>query len=301
MALFGFGVVPLVGECSALVARELPQRLQPLWKIGARMSAAALVCVLVASAWLQVANQCWSGMRANNFPMRASAFVKQMRLPPRLFNDMAGGGYLAWDRPVEDGVYIDGRLEVYGPEFFSSYTAALADPSLWQQQADRLGIRTVVLLHRWTNYQRLVSWLLADARWTLVYFDEVAVVFLRRGGDEDVERRCREAFSTLRQQTAEHLLADDARWPCDAEHAQAVYDYAGMLFLMGGTDRALSFYSRALDLHPGQALEVQVELRLAYLYALKRDLPTARLHLGRAAHLDPENRGVRELRRHIEG
>src|SRR5919204_4372505 len=92
-------------------------------------------------------------------------------------HDFTFGGYLTWDQPVEGGVYIDSRVEVYDNRFFSDYLDRLKQPARWQDDADRAGIQTVILFHWWPNHRPLLTWLLRDPRSALVYFDETATVF----------------------------------------------------------------------------------------------------------------------------
>src|SRR5207249_7973846 len=124
-----------------------------------------LPLVFVAAFWFVVTNRYhrWTGELHEFgtgivdmfFPIRASTFVAEHKLPAPLYNDLTTGGYLAYARPVPGGVYIDGRLEVYDVDFYADYMATLDNPSRWQAEADRRGIQTVVFFHWWPHHAPL--------------------------------------------------------------------------------------------------------------------------------------------------
>jgi len=301
MALFVLGVAPFVSKCLLVVTARLPRPAGKIWKVGPQLLSVLIPIALIASFWLFPINTCWSGVWEPAFPIRAAAFAKEMKLPPGLFNDLSGGGYLAWDNPTEAGVYIDARLEVYGPEFFSLYSASLSDPTLWQRQADLMGIRTVLMLHRPANYQRLIRWLLADSRWILVYYDDVAVVFVRRADNQELVTAARERFRALNDETAKRLAGPLYSRQCHELQTEALAGYAGALELIGNADQAVTYYTRALESGPSRSAEADLRLHLAYLYAGRGDVAAARTQLRRAALLDPTKPGISELRQRIGG
>jgi tetratricopeptide (TPR) repeat protein len=229
------------------------------------------------------------------FPARAFAFVKAMKLPGPPYNDVATGGYLAWDRAVDGGVYIDGRLEVYDVDFFSNYIRGLSDPAHWQADVDARGIQTVVFLHWWPNHRPLIRHLLGDRRWALVYFDEVVLVLIRREGHAELIARCADTFGPLRQQIADDLLKPVSSWQWPVGRVRGLGMYAALLDLAGKPDEAVRFYSRLLELRPPARDEGAVELRLAQYHAGKGEMSLARLYLRQAAQADPTNPGIATL------
>ena len=202
IAVFALGAAPFVGQCLAALKSLLPQPVGKLRQVGSMVLSAVMPVGMIAAAWFVASNGFYrwnwephefgTGVLDIGFPVKAAAFAAKMQLPPPLFNDLTSGGYLAWAQPIEGGVYIDGRLEVYDTEFFAAYLAALAHPNQWQVEADRAGIQTVVLFHRWGNHRPLIGWLLKNPQWALVYYDEVALVFVRRTNHEELIDRCRD-------------------------------------------------------------------------------------------------------------
>jgi len=111
--------------------------------------------------------------------LRAAAFSREAGLQPRPYNDLTTGGYLTWDAAVEGGVFIDGRLEVYDTEFFTQYVSAFSNARSRRQQLETYEIQTVLLFHHWSNRHGMIRLLVHDPGWTLVYLDDVAVIFVR--------------------------------------------------------------------------------------------------------------------------
>jgi tetratricopeptide (TPR) repeat protein len=108
----------------------------------------------------------------------AARRVRELGLRGPLFNNLDVGGALLLEAPGVR-IYIDGRNEVTGEHFFQSYLAATR-PDGFDRMAAEKGIEVVVLSHR--QCLSLVQHLLRSSRWTLVHYDAVAVVFVRKGG-----------------------------------------------------------------------------------------------------------------------
>ncbi len=309
MALFALGSAPIVAQGLATlypwIARRWPARRDSL------KAAVVLVLLLgmigvgcsVASnyfyRWDGQISEFGTGVLEASAPVKASAFAKEQGLPPALFNDLTSGGYLAWDRPVQERVYIDGRLEVYDSAFFSRYLDLMKRPDQWQTEADRIGAQTVILLHVWSSHRPLLSWLLKDSRWVLVYFDESAAVFLRRAGNEVLTAAALGAFESYRIRTERALLDHSETWQWPAGKARGLIGYATMLDMMGRVGEAVPFYARGLEVGAPHNLEVGVALRLAQYHTSRNERDLARAYLNQAARVDPGNPGVTRLRNQI--
>jgi hypothetical protein len=285
---------------------RLPDAARRVWLGATSTLTLVLPPALLVAAWFVVSNGFYqwnsethefgTGILEVNFPIRAAAFMKQMGFPPRLFNDVASGGYLTWDNPVTGGVYIDGRLGLDDKQFFSTYIASLGDPALWQREAERLGIQTVLLFHRWDNRRPLIRWLLKDPQWMLVYSDEVAVVFVHQPGNEALIEKCHEQFPMWAEKIEKDLFAPVSAWQWPIGQVTALSSYAALLNFGGNAEAAVKYYTRLLDLGPAPLEETQIRLGLAYYYAQRGDQATARMHLARAEQVDPQNPAVRQLR-----
>ena len=62
------------------------------------------------------------GLDEEKIPVRATEFLVQKHLDGKILNHMNLGGWLDWKGPQK--VFIDGRLEVMGEEFFMEFNAS---------------------------------------------------------------------------------------------------------------------------------------------------------------------------------
>jgi len=308
-ALFAFATAPFVALCVAVLTSRLSTASRRWRSVYGEVGALALPALLVAAGFFVVTNGYyrWSlnprefglGILEAKFPIRASAFARELHLPPQLYNDIGGGGYLSWDRPVDGGVYIDGRLEVYDIALLRSSIAGRADPPQWQLEADRLGVRTVMLLHQNKTNGRLIKWLLESPDWTLVYFDEVAVLFVRRAGSESVIDAAGKRFAEADRETVARLRSPVSSWQWHTGRMEGVWAYASLVNMMGyGSDSAY-WYERLLDLGPAAENELEIRIGLASYYAQAGALAAAREQLQRAARLAPGNSRIAQVESQI--
>ena len=80
-----------------------------------KLATAGLVVILLAAFALRIPTRQEALMATvgRTFPVRASDYIRQNRLPQPLFNSYFWGGFLTWYLP-ECPVVIDGRLDLYG-------------------------------------------------------------------------------------------------------------------------------------------------------------------------------------------
>jgi hypothetical protein len=111
-------------------------------------------------------------------PVQAVDSLLALHRPLRLFNYYDFGGYALWRLyPVGGRVFIDGRVEVYGPQVFGQYLAVNYLSSAWPDVLNRYRPDAIMMP---TNHP-LVTLLAADHDWKLLEQDKVATVFTRVG------------------------------------------------------------------------------------------------------------------------
>lgn len=110
-------------------------------------------------------------------PVDAAEFLLRSAPEGRVLNHLNLGGYLMWatGRPM----FIDGRLEVVGEEFFSNYVTTLESEEELEACVARYGIRWLVFPY--INSPQLLGRVSRDARWKLAHVDPVAAVFAHVG------------------------------------------------------------------------------------------------------------------------
>lgn len=115
---------------------------------------------------------------AASFPVQATAALQSISRPVRVFNYYDYGGYLIWTMYPEGGrVFIDGRVEVYGPKVFADYLRVnyLADG--WASVLHAARPDAIVI----PSGHPLVSLLQQDPSWRQFHRDRIATVFTRVG------------------------------------------------------------------------------------------------------------------------
>jgi len=306
VALFALGSAPFMARCLATVLTERPglraraARRAPLVAATVTIGAVLLGAAAVTGAfykWTLEPQEFGGGVIEGTFPVRAAAFARAAALPPTLYNDMLGGGYLAWDDPLGGGVFIDGRLEVYDTPFVAEYVAAMSDPVRWQADADRYGIQTAIIFHHFEYDRLLVGRLFHGTGWSLVYADEVAAIFVRRQGNAAALARATALGPQWNEQTAAWLSRPVERWPYPAGRVQGTRALARFLATVGSYEPAVAAYLKLLELGVAVDEEVDVRLLLARHFASTGRLAQAQEQARRILELNPGNAEAQQLLR----
>lgn len=189
IALFAIAGLPAIISGLTALVRSRNER----WNAYERWAFGSLV-VIASVISVRVATGAWYAQQRRNTHMApvverttlafgAAEFIEDARLVGRGFNNFNIGGSLLFGAPSHP-IYIDGRNEVTGEEFFRHYLQ-LVDPQRFDaarfdsfmQSRD---IEYIALGHG--NMMHLVRYLLASQRWTVAFYDAVAVVFVRKDG-----------------------------------------------------------------------------------------------------------------------
>jgi tetratricopeptide (TPR) repeat protein len=190
--LFALVAMPILAGCLQDVAQMLSNRRNKKSR-GVLFSSAprwlrlgeALVLLLAIGLSLRVATNAYyiAARRPNRFgfefsaadlPVRAAAFMRANGLSGKIFNHLNDGGYLMWQLPQP--VFIDGRLEVIGEDFYQEYQQAYQKDGLLPL-LQKYDAQVAVF-----PYQAAVSWLQQlrhTEQWRLVYYDDLSVVYAR--------------------------------------------------------------------------------------------------------------------------
>ncbi len=130
----------------------------------------------------------WTGIPIESVvPVREAAFVKSNRLPSPIFNDYATGAYLMWALYPEYKVFIDPRYRPYlASGLLDDYTGLLDNPIPERLNAlsEKYPFRTALINHQ--NNSEIVRLFIHSPEWQLIYFDQVAVVFVRLDTINDI-------------------------------------------------------------------------------------------------------------------
>lgn len=121
------------------------------------------------------------GINEQRYPQKAVEFLLNNNLPPRLFNDFNSGSYLIGKTYPLRLVFIDGRTELYGPDFFRDYVRiGKGYGPLIEKIISRYNIEGFFISNTALNLQvGLLKYLANSPQWKTIYFDENAVIFLK--------------------------------------------------------------------------------------------------------------------------
>lgn len=159
-----------------------PRRLSTV----ASLLAAALVAVSVLFV-MRVATDAYyldsrrpsrTGLGWNHLslPVDAADYARKAGMSrERVLNHLDFGGWLMWS--LEEPVFIDGRREVVGEEFYDGYLHILENEQAMEEAVRRHGLKWIIFPY--ISNPRLVIALSDDPRWRIAYADHLAVIFVR--------------------------------------------------------------------------------------------------------------------------
>ena len=122
------------------------------------------------------------GISLRNFPYKAVDFLVENKVKGNFYNDFNSGAYLVGRCFPDIKVFIDGRTEVYGVDFFSTYqkTMEFDDPEAFEELLDKYKINGAFMNSTlYTIPERVLKYLYDSEEWIPVYFNHDAIIFLR--------------------------------------------------------------------------------------------------------------------------
>ncbi len=302
MAFFGWIAVPVIAANvgPALARLRLP-------RVVRGGLAAATVAGMVLFLGAIVTNQFYAAMKIERefglgvspvrFPADAIAFIERAGITGRAFNCLAMGGYLSWTRP-NDQVFVDGRLEAFPEAVFRRYFQTMDQPAMWPQMIGSYQLDYALLYHGWSNRLPLVSYLAADHGWTMVYYDEIASVFVPSDeAHREMRQRALIAFADVRAARQQAKIPEppsawQRRLSVPLAETWRQRSYGNLLRSLGLPAEAVTAYRRALALDPAQT-DARTSLGLAYWMLGQRD--DAILAWREALSRDPADPRAQEL------
>jgi len=267
------------------LARDLSEFVRPraadvLAPAGPRAAAAAAVIAAIAAlTWLEATRPdrpFGLGIAMRNVPEHAAAFIEAQGIRGRAFNHMQHGGYLAYrfwpDR--ERLPFVTTQPELSTAATRAAYLEALRRPAAWYALDAERRFDFVLLERDQTPGDRLLDVLDPDTSWVMVFGDDAAELYVRRGGPyADV---------------AEHFGYDVIPGGRDAR---------GRMMAAAEADSALRARARAeagrmADASPVNGAAHQM---LGFFALMDGRTDDAATHLERAAALQPQAPRLREL------
>jgi len=124
----------------------------------------------------------FGGISQRNFPVRAVDFLVENNIKGNFFNDFNSGAYLIGRGFPNIRVFIDGRTELYGGDFFQEYREIWekGNAEVFEEKASRFQITGAFLNSvRQKIPKETLKYFYEHEDWIPVYFDYDAVIFLK--------------------------------------------------------------------------------------------------------------------------
>lgn len=225
-----------------------------------------------------------------NLPYKAVNFLIENKIRGRFFNDFNSGAYLVGRTYPFIKVFMDGRTEVYGVEFFKNYRSIWVenDVALFDKLVEQYHLTGVFLNSTMQNIPKeLTRHVYNSPDWKLVYFDHDGLIFLKNT-PENKEWIDRLAFD----------LKDWKTKRIDLKKVGAIetnpyqnYYRANTLEILNLDDSALSEAKEELklDTRYGDIYEL-----IGNIYAKHKDFKSAFEYFRTAAILNPSDKNRRQ-------
>ncbi len=136
-------------------------------------TAVLVIMFLVVIVWVQIRVENIETIIEETFPVAAVDYIEENGLDEgHIFNAYNWGGYLIWRRIP---VFIDGRTELYGDDFFRTYLQTFKVLDGWERPLDDYDVDYILT----DSNSALTTLLQTSSNWQAVYEDEMATVFVR--------------------------------------------------------------------------------------------------------------------------
>ena len=193
LALFLFGammacfhvrfVLVFVPFCAPLLATVLARWLPRYERTKDQyvLNAILMTAAIAAMAWYFPSRAEMEKTVAERFPVRAVEYMRQRNIAGPLLNSYGFGGYLVWK---DQKVFVDGRADPYErggslADYF--YITHLKPGAL--RVLESYGIKSCLL----ESDEPLATVLATQTEWQKVYWDNLSVLFVRRGATAELE------------------------------------------------------------------------------------------------------------------
>jgi len=162
------------------------------------LNMAAILCKIILIVWMcnylsslnlrgyfdhdkNERKQEYGGISQRNYPTKATDFLVENNISGNVFNNFSSGAYLIGRTFPQIKVFIDGRTEVYGAEFFRYYRKIWkGNTRLFQEAVEKYDLSIAFInTAQYPAPGRIVKHLYEHQDWQLVYFDYDALIFLK--------------------------------------------------------------------------------------------------------------------------
>jgi hypothetical protein len=188
-----------------------------------------------------------SGIDYRYYPRGAVNFALAHGIKGNMLNDLNSGAYIIGKAYPGRRVFIDGRTELYGPDFFRQYINALeGDSEVFESLLKQYNISAVLFSLVYKSPLSIISYIYRSAQWKLVFFDHSGVIFLKDNPEN------RELIARFEVDLSKYVVPVTEKWVKKIRRIYPwVYIRRGRLFrLLGREDLARRELEEALRIRP---------------------------------------------------
>ena len=159
--------------------------------------------------------RCGLGVRWELYPVGAADFLETHDLTGNLFNTYDFGNYLLWRLYPRNLVFVDGRADVYGEALLREYDRVRSGKQGWEECLLARGVRLAVLRskpHELATDEPLLNRLFRAPAWRLVFWNQVAAVFVRDPRENLARLADGTEFRFLVENLAATRVRSEAEW-----------------------------------------------------------------------------------------
>lgn len=120
------------------------------------------------------------GIDESRYPKEAVDFIVENNIKANWFNDFNSGAYLIGTAYPLVQVFIDGRTELYGQEFFKQYQFFMkADRKAFAAIVNKYDITAILLSLTSSTVPDVAKCIYNNPEWKLAFFNETGIIFLK--------------------------------------------------------------------------------------------------------------------------
>jgi tetratricopeptide (TPR) repeat protein len=292
VAVFYFTSLPLVMEELAGAASGHPaaeRQLSKGWPLAALLTSGLIAAAIY---FISLGTLFRPELRVDTVPERALAWLESHPITGNVHATFGWGGYIGWQTRGRIKIFMDGQIDHYGLKLYRDNMAVEYGLENWQEVLDRYGVNVVLTSPQGPGgcHDALVR----SQRWALVFFDDVADLFVKRntGNDLLIQMNEYQSIDPFRspffdeRNMAASLAELDRAIAVSPNSYVPLYLKGDLLLRLGMLPQAGEIFVRVLALSPGH-LGSLTDLGLTYLQLNRLVEAEARFRQALAATTNP--------------
>jgi len=196
------------------------------------------------------------------YPKEMIDFIETQKLPERMFNSFNVGAAMIFNFFPQRQVFIDGRAEVYGREFFSQYRDIItANEEVFDKIVEKYQIEGFVLSY-FRNTPPPVIKLLAKKGFECVYFGQKGIIFVSRSflNNNPKLKAYRVNFGSIALRKPDLLKEVKFEKP----HLKGYFNMADILHMLGFNKKSKEYLEEILRIAPSHSESLYLLSLVAY-------------------------------------